>query len=367
MLFTSGCARFRIDELAPAPVYTIPIQVEVAEDQVPEGLAALRSERIYGNFPYMPAVNDDGIFLPDSAFRVIRYFTGNQEQPVWILNASGAPIGTEIETTNLPDGIPGNVTATDDALYVELHILTEEEKRTYSPIDSDPNLPAENRLPGILRPEFSTEAPSRIARVDLEDRTVRILLNTEGENARFTGLARMVQDGDDTIYAMHFREGIPAISVYESGAYVRTVQPGQIPVPEDRARHRMEIESLLPYPDGNTYLLSVVFRNPATFAPEDRRIYVQAGNSSPREIYVSEEEGDALSWPARDGGFIMETLDDSGGILYKIFSQNGEYLNNQLLRFPGVRESWRETYRTLDNRIFSVRIDEGNYQLNEWR
>lgn len=363
----AGCARFRIDELAPAPVYSIPLQMELESETFPEGMPVVKKERIYGNFPYMPAVNDDGIFLTDVAFRVVRFFTGNQQEPTWILNASGQPLKTEIDTTALPAGIPGAVVAGEDSFYVELHGQPEEERKVYTPIDSNPDLPAENRLPGILRPEFSTATPARIARVNLEDRTVEILKNADGQDARFLRIRRMVMGDKDTVYVLHRDGDGPVATIYRDGVLDRTVKPQGIEPPEELKKHRLEIETLLPYPGGQEFLVSAVFRNPSTFTPEERRIYRQPVNGTAQEIYATDNAEDSLSWPGPDQGFILETLDDSGGILFKIFSAQGEYLNNQLLRFPGVRESWRETYRTLNNRIFSVRIQEGNYQLNEWR
>ncbi|MCB1137488.1 MAG: hypothetical protein KDK23_01985 [Leptospiraceae bacterium] len=361
-----SCARFRIDELAPTPLYSIPLQMDITDGEFPDGLPVIRNERIYGNFPYMPALNDDGIFLSDVSYRVVRFFPGSQAKPTWILNASGKPLTTEIETTAIPDGIPGSLAASDDALYIEVHQISEEEKKTYSPPDNNPDLPPENRLPGILRPEFSTSAPARVVRVDLDERTVTTLKAEDGP-ARFQRIRRLAMGEDDTLYVLHMNSEGPVVTVYREGILVRTVAPEGIQIPEQFKKHRLEIERMIPYPGGERFLISAVLRNPSTFAPEERKIYEQPLNGSATEVYSTDEPQDALSWSATDGGFILETLDDSGGILFKIFSSNGEYLNNQLLRFPGIRESWRETYRNLDNRIFSVRILEGNYQLNEWR
>ncbi len=366
-LFLSQCARFRIDELAPSTIYSIPLQMNVTAEEFPDGLPILRTERIYGNFPYMPSVNDDGIFLSDVSYRVVRFFPGNQANPSWILNARGTPLELEIESTPIPAGIPGAVASNDDALYIEIHVIQEEQKKTYSPIDSNPDLPPENRLPAILRPEYSTAAPARIVRVDLDDRTVITLKDADAANATFARIDRMVMGEDDTLYVFHRKDGGPAITAYRDGVLVGTEMPRGITAPEELKNHRLEVESMIPYPGGERYLISAVFRNPSTFAPEIRKIYHQDRNGEAREIYSTDETRDALSWAGPEGGFIMETLDDSGGILFKIFSAQGEYLNNQLLRFPGVRESWRETYRNLNNRIFSVRINEGNYQLNEWQ
>lgn len=367
ILTMSQCARFRIDELSPSALYSIPLEMNVTEQDFPDGLPILRTERIYGNFPYMPAINDDGIFLSDVSYRVIRFFPGSQAQPSWILNARGKPLDLEIESTDIPAGIPGAVASNDDALYIEIHDIQEEEKRNYSPIDSNPDFPAENRLPAILRPEFSTAAPARIVRVDLDDRTVITLKGEEAGNARFDRVDRMVMGEDDTLFVFHRVAGSPAITIYREGVLIRTELPRGVEATEELKNHRLEVESMLPYPGGDRFLISAVFRNPSTFAPEIRKIYHQPRGGQATEIYSTDETRDALSWAAPDGGFILETLDDSGGILFKIFSSNGEYLNNQLLRFPGVRESWRETYRNLNNRIFSVRINEGNYQLNEWQ
>ncbi|MBR33130.1 MAG: hypothetical protein CMN77_17665, partial [Spirochaetaceae bacterium] len=366
-LLLSHCARFRIDELSPSTLYSIPLQMNVTAEEFPEGLPVLRTERIYGNFPYMPSINDDGIFLSDVSYRVVRFFPGSQASPTWILNARGKPLEMEIETTPIPSGIPGSVASNDEALYIEIHEIQDEKKKTYSPIDSNPDLPPENRLPAILRPEYSTSAPARIVRVDLDERTVTTLKDPESANATFDQIHRLVMGEDDTLYVFHRKDGAPAITIYREGVLLGSEQPKGITAPDELKNHRLEIERMIPYPGGERFLISAVFRNPSTFAPEVRKIYHQDRNGEAREIYSTDETKDALSWAGPDGGFILETLDDSGGILFKIFSAQGEYLNNQLLRFPGVRESWRETYRNLNNRIFSVRINEGNYQLNEWQ
>ena len=362
-----SCARFRIDELSPSVLYSIPLQLKIPEKQFPEGLPVLETERIYGNFPYMPAFNDDGIFLSDVSFRVIRFFPGSQEKAAWILNASGAKIASEVELTPIPSGIPGALAAGDDALYAEVHEIEEDKKKTYSPPDANPDLPPESRLPAILRPEYSTESPSIVVRIDFDERKPVVLKNRDGKPAHFGRLSRLVMGEDDTLYVFHFLDDKPAITIYKEGVLDHTEVPGEIAVPDQLKNHKLQIEQMIPYPGGQKFLLSAVFRNPSTFAPTERRIYVQSSGGNPTVIYTTDEPGDALSWSAPDGGFILETLDDSGGILYKIFSDQGEYRNNQLLRFPGVRESWRETYRNLNNRIFSVRINEGNYQLEEWQ
>ncbi|MCB1317969.1 MAG: hypothetical protein KDK27_18520, partial [Leptospiraceae bacterium] len=77
---------------------------------------------------------------------------------------------------------------------------------------------------------------------------------------------------------------------------------------------------------------------------------------------------DYVGAPRPDGGFVlMNSEEDGSSVLFKIYSPRGEYLNNRLINYPGLRGSWRETFVTPTERIFSTRMLHGNFELYEWK
>ena len=77
---------------------------------------------------------------------------------------------------------------------------------------------------------------------------------------------------------------------------------------------------------------------------------------------------DHFAWIRPEGGFmLMRAEDDGTDLLLKNYSSDGKYLDNRLIQFPGMRGSWRETWLSLDGRIFSTRLFRGRFEIYEWK
>jgi hypothetical protein len=54
-------------------------------------------------------------------------------------------------------------------------------------------------------------------------------------------------------------------------------------------------------------------------------------------------------------------------VLFKIYDSAGQYINNQLISFPGLRASWRESYLTHAGKIYTTRLYRGKFEIYEWQ
>lgn len=127
---------------------------------------------------------------------------------------------------------------------------------------------------------------------------------------------------------------------------------------------------MVPYTGEDAALAQVIYRNKNTFEPVRRDLVKLSplnGSTESKLILSEMEPVDYLSWAKADGSFVLESDHEQGaGVLFRVYSPAGEYLNNQLVEFSGLRHSWREVFRVTDNRILAVRIHSGNYEIYEW-
>ena len=112
----------------------------------------------------------------------------------------------------------------------------------------------------------------------------------------------------------------------------------------------------------------MALRDKSSYALISRRIYRMArGDGAASELLRIDDPADYFVSARPEGGFYLMTAEEDGTrILFKTFDASGEYLNNRLIVFPGLRASWRETFVDSAGRIFSSRLYLGKFELYEW-
>lgn len=361
----AGCARFRIEELKPGLILSLPIVP--GKNKNPEGnLHAMESGRVIYNLPPIPALDDDRAILIDPARQKVRIFSLQSGEVRFILENTSENKGGEsgYQRYNVDVGVPGIVVSNQEGdIYVQSRPYTNTDKA----VQIEEVTPPENRLPGRLNPESMTMKASRILQINEDGQLLRTI-GVEGiEGAPFKNIIRMYLPAND-LFVLHNEGEYPVLTKYTGGD-----PTGEFSIPpaslsgEGRSLETI-IEDIIPLPDGESAIASVGFRVKKDYNLAYRKIYRLGSDGSAKELLKNDEAGDYFAWIKENGGFyLMNSYEDGSGILFKIYSPEGEYLNNRLILFPGVRGSWMETFLTFDNRILSTRINRGRYEIYEWK
>ena len=365
------CARFRIEELEPRVVFSTLVTRADAEN-VAGSVHLLESGRVPFNLPLRPAVNASNAYIADPGRRLIRVFgSGTSDVPEVLLTGEGARLpetaGGGLATRALKFGIPGWVAVDEDneRLYIQSFV------KDNSPLES-PDQPIENRPSGqtsVLRQVASTVL---IVNTDEDYRTVATQGVDGPGSAAFPEILRLSAGDDGLLYVLYRPaegDGL-ALGVYRDGTLVRRFVPSAegILTPEEQRQYFVDWEDIAPGPGGSFVIFSVALRNKSSYDLYSRRIFRQtAPDATPAELVRLDDPADYFAGAREDGGFfLMNAGEDGSRILFKTFSPNGEYLNNRLIVFPGLRAAWRESFVGLNGLIYSSRLYSGRFELYEW-
>ncbi len=360
------CARFRIEELQPEAVFSFPVTRADAENPR-NRLQLMENGRVPYNLPLRPAFDGSRAYLADPARRMIRvYFTGN-ENPDSLLVPPGTTIADEdLETVTVRGlGIPGWTAATADHLYVQSFAAVSESPPT--PDQTVENRPSNER--SILR-----RSASRILHLDPDnDFAVLGILGVDGYNSEaFPAIDRLTADDNGLLYVLYRdAENSPVLAIFQDGRRIGSyAPPADFPGEEDARRYHAVWEDIAPGQGGDFALYSLALRRKGNYDLVQRIILRRAAGEDSRtvELLRSDDPADYFMWSRNDGGFYLRNSEEDGSrMLFKIFSPDGEYLNNRLIVLPGLRASWRDTYLDIDERIFSSRLYLGRFELYEWK
>ncbi len=374
----SGCARFRIEELTPRTLFSAPV-VRAELENPGEQIQLEESGRVPFNLPVRPAANPSSAYIADPARRLIRIFNaGTADAPETVLAGTGArnQDGGEVPRISLKMGIPGwlAVDEDDERLYVQSFARdTTPVNRSEQPIENRPS-----NQTSLIR-----QIPSTVLILDIDNgfRSVGILGVDGLDTAPFPEILRLLAEDDGLLHVL-YREASPAntrkgalpappiLATYSDGALLRRFAPFEAgaATSEEQRQYLVEWEDIVPGPGGAFALYSVALRQKSSYDLISRRIFRRdAPDAPPRELLRIDDPADYFVSSRPDGGFyLMNAEEDGSRILFKTFSPDGEYLNNRLIIFPGLRAAWRESFLDLNGRIFSSRLYLGKFELYEW-
>ncbi len=357
----SGCARFRIEELSPSLVASLPVLPP--QDPNPDHLLqAMERGRVPYNLPTRPALDDSLLYLSDPARQLVRILSRSSGELNLLLADQHIPALQNARS--LPLGVPGWIAVDDEEnLYIQSRIFDGEEEK---PLE----VPPERRIPGQLNTKEMSLLPSVILHLNKEGR----LLQTLGQQGQggdpFPVLYRMDAGDEGKLYVLYKnKEEKRVMALYRNGTLVHDTSAFDPATADEKRRFKVEIDNIVPFPTGENYMASVSFRNRNDYNLVYRKIFrLSPPFQEAKEVLLIDNPSDYFAWTHPGGGFyLMNSEGDGSRILFKIYSSDGEYLNNRLVNFPGLRAGWRETYLTLQGRIFSTRLNQGAYEIYEWK
>lgn len=354
MLTLESCARFRIEELEPALIASLKVQLEKPGSGL-KSVHALYRRRVIYNFPIKPVTDGNFIFILDPAQKLVRIFALASKKLVKLMGHTVPAVPEGVTWVKLPTGAPGQVAANDDG-----HIFVQ----NYLPVPEKPvQRSKKKKEKNEIRPGMSY-----IVHVNPDGEPVWTMGQDGLASEPFESIIRMDTLEGDSLYVLHRRAGRKVLSYYEEGSLLSSYDaftPGSV---EERKKYFIEIEDMVPAAQGQYVLVSAAFRHKDTHAPVYRQIYRVYASGDAEQLLFTEDPADYFAWSRPDGGFYMMNSEEDGSrILFKIYNNRGEYLSNRLIIFPELRESWRETYLTLQNKIYTSRLQHGNFELYEWK
>ena len=370
-----SCARFRIEELKPHRIAAVKIVPRPQANT--EGLIEARLKGgVPYNFPVKPVSDGSRVYIADPENRLVRVFSSGSGELLQIISGGDGKVPEDVKFIRVPDGVPGWIAPdAGRGVYLQLHIRAETDKKPAAPKREKPGkkgnepVPAENRIPGIFSVQDRNIVSSFIYYISSKDRMEGVIGRDGPAEKPFELIYSMDVGPENLLYVVHAVNSEKVLSVYRGGTLHKRYSQLWTVTEEEAKKHFIETEKIMPNPNGKFIFSSAVFRDKNTYKPLYRRIYrLEVGTKKPIQIYRTDEPNDFFVWGGLDGGFyLMNTREDGSGALFKIFDKLGVYQNNRLIRFPGMRASWRETYLGIDGRIFSSRLYRGFLELYEWK
>ncbi len=352
-LVFGGCARFRVQELKPARVFAVPLLS--AFPHLAKGTDEFTRPIQITGIAASPAILGNRIYIPDATAGLVRVFKRNADQPDIIIGDK-LEKNSEADLIRVRAGIPGLAVSDDDEnVFIAFHEGTPPDEKT------EPEPPPERRTTDRFNANAFMDTPARI--VHIKEDKVASTFGREGKDGpAFERILKMhAQEG--LLYVFHSVGNARQLSVFQNDKRIRHYENFSLPE-ADALKYFVDIEDM--FPSGQNVIVSAVLRNKATFAPEQRRVYTWDGKTSSL-LYTIDEDADQFVAARPDGGFTVANSEDGNRMLLKIYSPQGEYLNNRLIVMPDFRNTWREVIIDMTGRVFSNRIFKGNFEVYEWK
>jgi len=360
-LSLSACARFRIEELQPSLLFSL--NVKTPDQPNPEQFIQTEaSGRVYFDLPARPVTDGTYLYVADPERSLVRVFSRNSSRPVKLYGGS-APAGLEdIKFVKIKAGIPGWIASDEDEnIYVQI--------RSPDPTKpTDPELPPEERRSGITQKPGEI-SPSVIVHLNDQDEVLGVIGRNGYNSDSFADIVRIDAGEDGLLFVLYREAGNLNLSVFNGGKKIRALENFNPAGEDEKRKFTVIVEDIVPDAAGKFYIASLAFRNKSNYNLEYRKVFrITAENGQSHEILNIDDPDDFFAWSRPDGGFyLMRNRDEGSAVLFKIYSESGEYLNNRLISFPEFRPSWRDTFLTLQGKIFTSRLFRGKFELYEWK
>lgn len=385
-VLVAGCARFKIQELKPVVLFSVPVTLSGGEQEGAESasIPAERNGRVVFNFPLRPYFNSSYVYIPDPPRKLIRVFDTTAGTLDKMILPQGSPIpvpdGVERLTVelNLPGWIAGDAT---ENLYIQ-NFLPDPGSA------EDENVPApENREPGALMTLRRPPTPSVILQLDDDGQPLYTLYEDPPSRKPFEEILRMNGGEEGRLFVLHTirdkkERRRKFLSEYRGGLLVARYGRNEWGSKKERDDYWVDLEDMVSEDGGKYVLACVAFRERDSHRAAYRKIYRIEGrvqvnpnrddDETPpppaEEILVTQNQSDFFAWVRPDGGFfLMNPEADGSSVLYKIYDRTGEYINNQKIAFRGPYASWRDSFVTGAGRIYTPRLYRGKFEIYEWQ
>lgn len=351
LLAASACARFRVQELKASRLFSIPLLAAFPHLAKPSETEA-RPLNLTG-IAVSPAVQDNRLYLPDVSGGKVRVFQGSGDKPDMIIaDKLGAE---EADLIRIKPGAPGQIAADEeDDVFVQVFETVADEK-------TEPDLPPERRQTEKMNASMFASAPSRI--VHIHDGAAVGSFGQEGKDTPPFERILQMQAHEATLYVFHEVQGKRLLSVFQKDTLVKKYENFNIS-DLNTYKYALDIENIVPVQNG--VLVSATLRDKTTFTPTDRRVYSWDGTNA-NLIHTIDDENDQFLSGSQDGGFVLANAEEGNRLLLKIYSPAGEYLNNRRIVLPDFRTGWREVHIDMTGRVLMTRIQQGQFEMYEWK
>ena len=353
------CARFRVKELEANLLFSLPVLPASVKSNPKGQLQALQTEGMVYNFPMRPAVSSSRVYLADASHRLIRVFSRGEEVPELVLGLE-RPLGmkSKIAFKQVDMGIPGWVAVdkNDKNIYIQSYLPIKVERTSRLP---------EKRFPG--RQSVMQRAPSFILQLSGRGK-LKAKIGIEGQNSQpFSLILSLRPDGKEKLNVLHKRKNKMELLVFKKSVLVRRFVQPELEL--ELARNTfVTLEAIYPAANRDFVIGSVAVRRKSNFDLIERVVYYQESpESKARVLLYNDNPMDFLTWASAKGGFyILHAEEDGSGLLFKIFSNRGEYLSNRRVFFSGLRSFWRDVFIDLHGQIFGAQVKNSRFLLYEW-
>lgn len=360
LVLVLSCARFKIHDLQPSVLLSLPMRSDTTEQRADQLLVSVKEGALYG-LPARPSVFDNRIVLPLAEQNLVLEFSEGEAVPKRIYIPENAALSArysdaDIETIRMPAGQVGQVGVLEEATIIQLY-PAETEERTEE-------IEPEHRMPAILFPEAMEQPGSEILAFLPEAQGPVKLMS--GADTTFRQVWQILPGEDGWLYILHSPNGQhPVLNVYRQLQLHAVLSvPDSLFVAKDAS---VQLEALIPFRGKPEALASLVLRKKNSFEPIQRALYRLRPNTEPEEIFRYDTKEDVPIWTTEGGGFLLAHDEDGTGMLLKIFGPDAKYENNHRLQFEGLRESYQDTFFNGEDRLFSVRLMRGVYEIIEWK
>ncbi len=315
------------------------------------------------NLPLEVAIGTARVYIPDTAAQLIKIFTDGSPKVMKLLGAKKPPrLSSKIQFQALELGIPGRI-AVDEAeenLYIQSFLPDTQKKKKK-------NRPIEKRR--SLQQSALVQTTSMILHLNRHHKLQGKLGQRGYNTAPFSLILGLYPDTGGRFSVAHKTKKDAELLVFRHGSFVRRFSKPKLPWAQNMKDKMAILEDIIPVAGKSFVIGSVALRNKKNFAFIERIIYMQTNTDEAARILLrNDNPQDFLAWAKPDGNFYMTHLEeDEGELLFKIFTREGEYIDNQLINFVAFPSSWRSTFLNLKGRIFSTRIKQKQFIIYEWK
>jgi hypothetical protein len=352
-----SCVRFRVDELSENLLFEVPIG---------KGEQAVNiSDRngFYINLPDRLYNHNDMVMVPNIVKRRVKIFHDDGRLET-ILGHDLKQEKKSWKIVNFPLNQPVRTIAGEGgSYYVQNRSSSASDEQSATTAQSE-GLDAPPPLSSYLL-HFS------------EKGELKATIGLRGlSSAPFGYIRRLNFDEKEQIVVLHSFGLELVLSYFNSkGGLVHEITESRLPViqPDDDG-YKPDIENLIPYANGEDFLISVSYRDKSSnsgirYRLKYRRIYkcqVTNPDSCSMMLEISDPR-ESLFWTIPGGGFyIWQSEDSVRSVRLQVYDSEGTHINNKLITLSGSRSDWRGIYADLQGSIYSINTADNHLRLYSW-
>ncbi len=354
---TQGCARFRIKELSADIAFEIPLNEKIG------GLAYPNRDGLYFELPSRVGVSGNRLIVSEPSNKMIKIF--NDGVLTSLITGPDVPVSVdEVKDAGLPESpvtlyvnqhlsVPGMIAAgNDDDFYVLSYVLSGVEA-------------------GV--------GYYRVLHFDLKGNFISLIGRSMQKELPFDAVLWMDTDEQNNLWVLYRSPGGIQLDQYTETGVGRSYNSenciNAVIGKNSKAENLFyTCEVMYPFYEGDRVLMvgkveEVVNEGKTQTHHFSHRIYVIRDINSGQDEYVFDKYSDTSSYPylpAGDNILIWKTVGNRR-IRMAVYDNDGDLLHNLQLELYGHRNSWRTTYSTLAGEIYSIRVNNKNFEVIHWQ